>query len=95
MFEWSDEQKMLRDAVRQFIEKEIVPLQDDLEHGDLPPYEVLRKLFKTFGMDIAARDGFAKRIAFEKQVAEALVNGETPPEKTERDGGMVRHGPRL
>ena len=36
MIDWSDEQQMLREAVRQFIEKEIVPIHDDLEHGDLP-----------------------------------------------------------
>ena len=66
MIDWSDEQKMVRDAVRQFIEKEIVPLQDELEHGDLPPYEVLRKLFATFGMDTMARAGFEKRIEAEK-----------------------------
>ena len=56
MFEWSDEQVMLRDAVRQFIEKEIAPIQDELEHGDMPPYDVLRKLFATFGMDVMARE---------------------------------------
>jgi alkylation response protein AidB-like acyl-CoA dehydrogenase len=88
MFEWSDEQKMLRDAVRQFIEKEIVPLQDELEHGDLPPYDVLRKLFSTFGMDSMARAGFEARIAAEKAAAEALARGEEPAKKEKREGGM-------
>jgi acyl-CoA dehydrogenase len=87
MYDWSDEQKMMRDAVRQFIEKEVVPLQEDLEHGDLPPYDVLRKMFSTFGMDVAARDGFAKRIEFERAVEAAKAAGETPPEKAARDGG--------
>ena len=45
MLDWTDEHKMLRDAIRSFVEKEIVPLRDELEHGDLPPYGVLRKLF--------------------------------------------------
>ena len=66
---------MLRDALRDFIEKEIKPNLEQLEHGDTPPYDVLRKMFKTFGMDVAARDGFAKRIAFEKEVAEAIAKG--------------------
>ena len=52
MFEWSEEQKMIRDAVRQFVEKEIAPHVDELEHGDTPPYDVLRKMFATFGMDV-------------------------------------------
>src|SRR3954466_11591944 len=68
MFEWSDEQVMLRDAVRQFIEKEIVPTHEELKHGGRPPYDVLRKLFATFGMDVMAREGFKKRIEFEKRV---------------------------
>jgi len=88
MYDWSDEQKMLRDAVRQFIEKEIVPIHDDLEHGDLPPYEVLRKLFSTFGMDAMARDGFKKRIEAEQAALDAKARGEEPPAKKGRDGGM-------
>ncbi|HEX4818905.1 MAG TPA: acyl-CoA dehydrogenase family protein [Acidimicrobiales bacterium] len=66
MFEWSEEHKMIRDAVRQFVEAEIVPKRDELEHGDLPPYDLLRKLFATFGMDAMAREGFKRRIEAEK-----------------------------
>ena len=58
MIEWSDEQQMVRAAVRDFIEKEVVPHHRELEHGDLPPYDILRKLFRTFGMDAMARDRF-------------------------------------
>ncbi len=86
MFQWTDEQEMVRGAVRQFIDKEIRPRIDEFEHGDTPPYEVLRKLFRDFGMDVAARDRFAKQIAFEKEVAAAVEKGETPPEKPKRDG---------
>ena len=60
MFEWSEEQLMIRDAVRQFVETEIVPHREELEHGDLPPYDILRKLFATFGMDAMARDRFER-----------------------------------
>ncbi len=86
MFEWTEEQEMVRGAVRQFIDKEIRPHVDEFEHGDTPPYTVLRKLFKEFGMDAMARDRFAKQMAFEKAVAEAVEKGETPPEKPKRDG---------
>jgi alkylation response protein AidB-like acyl-CoA dehydrogenase len=78
MFEWSDEQKMIRDAVRQFVEKEIAPLREELEHGDMPPYDVLRKLFATFGMDAMAAAGFDRRIAKEEA-------GEAPKPLTEAD----------
>src|SRR4051794_7446365 len=79
MFEWSEEHKMIRDAVRQFVEAEIVPKRDELEHGDLPPYDLLRKLFATFGMDAMARESFKRRIEAEK-------SGEKR-ERADGDGG--------
>lgn len=51
MFEWSEEQLMVRDAVRRFVEAEVVPNIEALEFGDMPPYEIIRKLYATFGMD--------------------------------------------
>ncbi|MGZ4713420.1 MAG: acyl-CoA dehydrogenase family protein [Acidimicrobiia bacterium] len=72
MYEWSDEHKMIRDAVRDFVEKEVRPRREELEFGDTPPYEVIRKLYSTFGMDEMARASFAKRIAKEKGAAEPV-----------------------
>src|SRR5689334_5886611 len=66
MFEWSDEQKMIKDAVRQVVEKEIAPQVVEFEHGDTPPYDVLRLMFKTFGMDAMSAAGFDRRIAKEE-----------------------------
>jgi alkylation response protein AidB-like acyl-CoA dehydrogenase len=63
VIEWSEEQVMVRDAIRAFIDKEIKPNLEELEHGDTPPYEVLRKLYRTFGMDAMARDRFEKSVA--------------------------------
>jgi alkylation response protein AidB-like acyl-CoA dehydrogenase len=83
MFEWSEEQKMIRDAVRQFVEKEIKPHVEDLEHGDLPPYDILRKMFATFGMDAMARDSFARRIEQER----AVEAGEQPAGSSRAGGG--------
>ena len=65
MYEWSDEHKMIRDAVRAFVEAEVRPQREELEFGDTPPYEVIRKLYRTFGMDQMARDGFKKRLEAE------------------------------
>ena len=87
MYKWSDEQLMVQDAVRQFVEAEIKPHVEELEHGDLPPYDILRKLFATFGMDAMARDRFKRQIEFEKSVADAVAKGETPPERAKREGG--------
>ena len=63
---------MIRGMVRDFVEKEIVPHIDDLEYNGLPPYDILRKLFKTFGMDELAGANFDKQIARE----EAIASGE-------------------
>ena len=50
MIEWSEQHQMIRDAVRRFVEEEIAPNLEELEHGDTPPYDVLRKLISAFGM---------------------------------------------
>ncbi|MHB1516816.1 MAG: acyl-CoA dehydrogenase family protein [Acidimicrobiales bacterium] len=62
MFEWTEEQLMVRDAVRRFVQSEVVPNIEALEHGDLPPYDIIRKLYATFGMDQLARDRFKQRL---------------------------------
>lgn len=67
MHEWSESQLMIRDAVRSFVENEIAPHVEALEHGDLPPYDLLRKMYATFGMDEMARARFAKQIEAEKR----------------------------
>jgi acyl-CoA dehydrogenase len=84
MFEWNEEQVMIRDAVRKFIEKEIKPKLDELEHGDLPPYEIIRKMIRAFGMDVMALENFKKQIEFEKKYQEAQAKGEELPEKKSR-----------
>src|SRR5256885_13700740 len=62
MIEWSEQQVMIRDAVRKFIDAEIVPNLEALEHGDLPPYDVLRKMLATFGIDEVNRQRFRRMI---------------------------------
>lgn len=91
MHEWTEEQIMVRDAVRQFIDKELLPHHEELEHGDLPPYDILRKMYSTFGMDVMARGGFDKRIAAEKEhlaaCEAARAAGEPEPDKPSRGAG--------
>src|SRR5918995_5164077 len=71
MFEWSEEHAMVRDAVRQFVDNEIRPRREELEFGHAAPYDVLRKMFQTFGLDAMARAQFKKRIERERTAAEA------------------------
>jgi alkylation response protein AidB-like acyl-CoA dehydrogenase len=68
MIRWSEEQEMVRQAVRGFVDSEIRPHREALEFGDMAPYDLLRKMFRTFGMDGMARDSFAKRIARERAI---------------------------
>lgn len=58
MIDWSDEHRMMQAAVREFVDREVVPHRDALEHGDLPPYEILRNYVRTFGIDELARERF-------------------------------------
>jgi alkylation response protein AidB-like acyl-CoA dehydrogenase len=88
MFEWSEEHSMVRDAVRQFVDNEIRPRREELEFGDVPPYDILRKMFRTFGLDALARETFKKRIERERTAGEAAESGrEDEAEDEERPSG--------
>lgn len=63
MIEWSDTDIAVRDAVREFVDKEVRPHVDALESGEMEPYPIIRKLFSTFGIDAMARDACEKRLA--------------------------------
>ena len=69
MIEWSESQLMIRDAVRRFVEAEVAPHVEELEHGDLPPYDILRKMYAAFGMDEMARARFNAQIETQKNGA--------------------------
>lgn len=84
MYEWSEPMQMMRDTVRQFVEKEVKPHVWDLEHGDVPPYDVIRKLMSSFAMDYMAKQRFEHVIAKE----EAAARGEEPPSK-ETSGSLT------
>ena len=70
MLEWSDVDLAVRDAVREFVDKEIRPHVDALESGEMEPYPIIRKLFTTFGIDAMAREALDKRLT-------RLRNGES------------------
>jgi alkylation response protein AidB-like acyl-CoA dehydrogenase len=80
MIEWSDTDLMMRDAVRQFVDKEIRPHLDELETGALSPYPIARKFFSQFGLDAMAAESVKKMLDRER----AKQNGEPKGEK--RDG---------
>jgi acyl-CoA dehydrogenase len=80
MFEWSEQQRQIRAMIRRFVEAEIKPRLEEIEHGDTPPYDILRKFSKTFGLGEMSRSRFAAQIAREK----AQQAGEAVDEPSER-----------
>jgi alkylation response protein AidB-like acyl-CoA dehydrogenase len=81
MIEWSDVDLAVRDAVRQFLDKEVRPHVDALESGEMEPYPVIRKLFSTFGIDAMATESLEKRLA-------RLRSGEPSSKGDSGGGGM-------
>ncbi len=84
MIEWSETHLSIRDMMRKFVAAEIAPSIRDLEHGDTPPYDVLRKLFATFGIRDMGKMRADRAIARARKREEALQRGEDVPRKGER-----------
>ncbi len=63
MYEWSPEHRAIAEALRRFVDEEIRPRLDDLEHNGEPPYEVLRLLYRTFGIREMALESFERSLA--------------------------------
>lgn len=85
MLEWSDVDVAVRDAVREFVDREVRPHVDDLESGDMAPYPVIRKLFSTFGIDAMAKESLDKRLASMREGGGATGGGSS-------GGGMFGGG---
>ena len=90
MLEWSDVDVAVRDAVREFVDKEIRPHVDDLESGDMAPYPIIRKLFSAFGIDAMATESLEKRLA--KMRDGETSGGGVLGRHVRRRWGSGRHG---
>jgi alkylation response protein AidB-like acyl-CoA dehydrogenase len=88
MIEWSDVDLAVRDAVREFVDKEIRPHVDALEGGEMEPYPIIRKLFAAFGIAEMARDSLNKRLARLREGGESS----SKPEKASSGSGMFGDG---
>lgn len=62
MYQWSDEHQAIIDVMRRFVDDEIRPHLDDLEHHGLAPYDILRTMYKTFGLRATAEESFARQL---------------------------------
>src|SRR6201994_4264217 len=83
MFEWSDTDLIMRDTVREFIDKEIRPQLDALETGELSPYPIARKLFSEFGLDVLAAEAVKTMLDKER----AKQEGKGGNESEDKSGG--------
>ncbi|MDP7721293.1 acyl-CoA dehydrogenase family protein [Mycobacterium sp. TY814] len=88
MIEWSETDLMVRDTVRQFVDKEIRPNLDALETGEMPPYPIARKLFSQFGLDVLAAESVKKMLDRER----ASKDGDSEPEKADSADGFGAQG---
>jgi alkylation response protein AidB-like acyl-CoA dehydrogenase len=86
MIEWSETDLQIRDAVREFVDKEIRPHIDQLESGQLPPYDIIRALFTTFGIDAMAAEATATMLE-RQRIKEAAAAAGKPPPATKRRAG--------
>jgi len=87
MIEWSETDVLIRNSVREFVDKEIRPHIDQLESGELPPYDIIRKLFAAFGIDVMAAQATTKMLERERAKEAAEAAGEPPAERKKRSGG--------
>lgn len=69
MSEWSETELLIRDSVREWVDKEIRPHTDELESGETPPYELIRKLWADFGVGELASDGLERLLAKQERKA--------------------------
>ncbi len=87
MIEWSEQQRQIRQMFRRFVETEIAPRREELEFGDTPPYDVLRKMMSTFGIGEMAKAQFFAQL--EKEKARGAADTEDAPKKSAESGEMM------
>lgn len=81
MYEWSEMHKSVRGMFRSFCEKELVPHIDALENETMEPYDIMRKFFKTFGLQEMLLGDLKKRLNREREAEAMRARGEEPPKR--------------
>lgn len=85
MIEWSESDLAVREAVRGWIDKELKPHLDELETGQLPPYDIIRKLFADFGLAAMASDALEKLLASQRRKEGRASDGTDASDSEARD----------
>ncbi|MBI4509125.1 MAG: acyl-CoA dehydrogenase family protein [Deltaproteobacteria bacterium] len=85
MFAFSDEQQMVRQMVRRWVEAKLVPANADLERHKVLPYDLMRDFAKSFGLAEMVRAKF-------ERMAERSAKAE---ERGDDGGGHMAGDPAL
>jgi len=86
MFEFNSEQVAFQRAFRHFVEREIKPHALALERGEMLPYEIMRKIARTFGLAELARKRVEKAEEREKR---GLPRREEGPRPNDQGFGLI------
>jgi alkylation response protein AidB-like acyl-CoA dehydrogenase len=62
MYEWSEEHEAIASVVRRFVDEEIRPHLDDLEHNGVAPFDIMRRMYDAFGLKEMARENFQRQL---------------------------------
>jgi alkylation response protein AidB-like acyl-CoA dehydrogenase len=92
MFDFTDEQKMMRKALRRWVEQELSPHVDALESEAMLPYVPMRKFLDTFGAGDMARNTIAK---LEKRAAAGEAKPASEADDDDGPGGGAMRDPAL
>jgi acyl-CoA dehydrogenase len=90
MFKYTEPQKMIQTMVRQYMEKEVMPLVDDMEDGKISCFEPAFKFYKTMGGAGMVKPGLEKlaKKRDEGEECRGSVNELMDAASGEEDGGM-------
>lgn len=86
-FTWSADDLEVRSSVRAWVDSVVRPRREELEHGGVPPYDVARDYYKTFGIGEAAGERFDHDIR--RLEAEAEGRAFDEPEPDDFDPAML------
>ena len=78
MYGWSDTHLAIQEVMRRFVDDEIRPHLDDIEHNGVPPYDILRKMYQVFGLKEMAKENFQRQL-------QRKISGEEAPAKRTSD----------
>ena len=84
MIEWSETHLAFRDMVRRFIDTEVKPALEAIEHQGEPPYAVIRKMIATFGLGELATAELRASLERENRPEEPPKRRGPSPEAAER-----------